>query len=96
MRLWGFVRRHEDAHQKTSAAELLMQDIAICYDRIRCRFQILSDEAVIDDLAPVEFVQFVRALRYSNNQILFKFDLNDGSAGRAVCVWNNQPRLRAA
>ena len=74
-----------------------MQDIAICYDRIRCRFQIMSDEAVIDDLAPVEFVQFVRALRYSTNQILFKFEnQNDGSAGRPICVWNNHPRLRAA
>jgi hypothetical protein len=86
VRLWGFVRRQEDVREKTP--ELLPQDIVIWYDNKRCRFEIVSDQTVVDDLAPVEFVQFVRALQYSTTQILFKFEnRHDGSVGRPVCVW---------
>jgi hypothetical protein len=89
MRLWGFVRRHEDTLDNVAGSELLPQDIEIWYDRKRCRFQVISAQKVIDDLAPVEFVQFVRALRYSSTQILFKFDYHqDGTAGRPVRVWS--------
>lgn len=97
VKLWGFVRRHEDARETAVQSELMPQDIAIWYDKKRSRFEIVADHKVIDDLAPVEFVQFVRALRYSNNQILFKFDNRvDGTAGRPVSVWSSQPRSGAA
>ncbi len=92
VRLWGFVRRQEDVHEKT---ELLTQDIAIWYDKKRGRFQIVSEQKVVDDLAPVEFVQFVRALRFSATQILFKFEnRHDGSVGRPVCVWSQPTTSR--
>lgn len=88
-RLWGFVRRHEDAKDKTIGSELLPQDIALWYDRRHNRFQVVADHKVIDDLAPVEFVQFVRALRFSATQILFKFEnRHDGTAGRPLRVWS--------
>ena len=86
VRLWGFVRRQQDMREPTPA--LLTQDIAIWHDRKRGRFQVVSDEKVVDDLAPIEFVQFVRALRYSAVQKLFKYEnQHDGTAGRAVMVW---------
>lgn len=97
VRLWGFVRRHEDAREKTAASELLTHDIAIWYDEKRCRFQVVSDHKIIDDLAPSEFVQFVRALRYSTTQILFKFEnRHDGTAGRPLCVWSTPQATSAA
>jgi hypothetical protein len=97
VKLWGFVRRHEDTREKAAAFELMPQDIAIWYDKKRNHFEIVSDHKVIDDLAPVEFVQFVRALRYSTTQILFKFENRcDGTAGQPVCVWSTPIRPGAA
>jgi hypothetical protein len=88
-KLWGFVRRHEDIRDKVTAFAMMPQDIAIWYDKKRNRFEIVADHKVIDDLAPVEFVQFVRKLRYSATRILFKFESrSDGTAGRPVCVWS--------
>jgi len=86
--LWGFVRRSDDVQDRVSEVGLLPHDIAIWYDDKRCRFQIASHNKEIDDLAPVEFVQFVRALRFSPSQVLFKIENHhDGSSGRPVCVW---------
>jgi hypothetical protein len=93
VKLWGFVRRHQDVQEKAAGSELLPQDIAIWFDRKRSRFEIVAERKVIDDLAPMEFVQFVRALRYSTTQILFKFEnRSDGTDGRPVCVWSRPTR----
>jgi hypothetical protein len=89
VRLWGYVRRHEDIQDNAAGSELLPQDISLWYDRTHSRFQVISDQKVIDDLAPVEFGQFVRALRFSTTQILFKFEnSHDGTTGRPVRVWS--------
>jgi hypothetical protein len=85
VRLWGFVRRQEDAQEKMSDANLLPQDISLWYDRNDSRFQVISDKKVIDDLAPIEFA---RAMRFSTTQVLFKFEnRHDGSSGRPIRVW---------
>jgi hypothetical protein len=86
-RLWGFVRREEVGREKDPG--LMPDDFAIWYDSKRCRFVIVADKTLIDDLAPVEFVQFVRELRHSTSQSLFKFEnRHDGSAGRPIRVWS--------
>jgi hypothetical protein len=86
-RLWGFIR-----HGKAPRGEdpkLTESDISLWFDQECCRFFILADKVVKDDLAPIEFVQFVRELRHSTTQILFKFETRlDGSVGRPYCVWS--------
>jgi hypothetical protein len=97
VKLWGFVRRHEDVQEKAAGFDLLPQDIAIWFDRKRSRFEIVAARKVIDDLAPMEFVQFVRALRFSTTQILFKFEnRSDVTDGRPVRVWSAALRPSAA
>jgi hypothetical protein len=89
VRLWGFVRRQVDAQETTPGSDLLPQDISLWYDRNDSRFQVISDQKVIDDLAPIEFAQFVRAMRFSTNQVLFKFEnRQDGTSGRPIRVWS--------
>ena len=91
VRLWGFVRRQEDVQEKAPGSDLLPQDISLWYDRNVSRFQVISDKKVLDDLAPIEFAQFVRAMRFSTNQVLFKFEnRQDGSSGRPIRVWSRQ------
>jgi hypothetical protein len=46
----------------------------------------VADEKLMDDLAPIEFIQFIRAFRHSTTQILFKFRY-DGSARQPYMVW---------
>ena len=68
--------------------ELTESDVSLWLDRERYRFLVVVDKVVTDDLAPIEFVQFVRELRHSTTQILFKFETRlDGSVGRPFCVW---------
>jgi hypothetical protein len=68
--------------------DMAPQDIGLWLDERRCRFLIAADKRVIDDLAPVEFAQFVHKLRHSTTQILYKYETRyDGVAGRAYCVW---------
>lgn len=85
-RQWGFIRRMEsgDGNDPASSA----QEVELWLDEEKCRFLIAVDKIVIDDLAPIEFAQFVRALRHSTTQILFKFEIrNDGSV-RPYNVWS--------
>jgi hypothetical protein len=85
-RLWGFVRRGR--MERGEKAELSISDTSLWLDRERCRFLIVAEKVIKDDLAPVEFVQFVRELRHSTSQVLFKFEMrHDGTVGRPFCVW---------
>jgi hypothetical protein len=85
-RLWGFVRRGKVESQK--GVILSESDVSLWLDQQRCRFLVVAEKVVKDDLAPVEFVQFVRELRHSTSQVLFKFEiLHDGKVGRPFCVW---------
>jgi hypothetical protein len=84
-RLWGFIRH---GHAKKDEPKLTETDISLWYHQEHCRFFILADKGVKDVLAPVEFVQFVRELRHSTSQVLFKFEIHlDGSVGRPYCVF---------
>jgi len=91
-RLWGFVRHFDfgDAlkGEDGKSVELAEQDASLWWDGERQRFLIVSENRIIDDLAPLQFIQFVRELRDVTNRILFKFERKqDGSAGRAQRVW---------
>jgi hypothetical protein len=84
-RLWGFIRHGQP---KKEPVKLTESDISLWYHQEHCRFFVLADKGVKDVLAPVEFVQFIRELRHSTSQVLFKFETGlDGSVGRPYCVW---------
>jgi hypothetical protein len=91
-RLWGFVRELEledvlkgDGDKN---ATLLSTDTTLWWDDVRHRFLIATDDKIIDDLSPLQFVQFIRELRDMSNRILFKIERRpDGSAGRPHRVW---------
>ena len=90
-RLWGFVRSNDGGIDEAGGKRLDMtpQDIGLWLDERRCRFLIAANKKVIDDLAPIEFAQFVRKLRHSTTQVLFKYETrHDGTAGRPRCVWS--------
>jgi hypothetical protein len=92
-RLWGFVRHLslEDTlkGEANKDAILAEQDARLLWDVDRHRFLVVSEEAIIDDLSPLQFVQFVRELRDVTSRILFKFERrDDGSTGRAHRVWS--------
>jgi hypothetical protein len=92
-RLWGFVRHLslEDTikGEANKDAVLAEQDAKLLWDVDRHRFLIVSEEAIVDDLSPLQFVQFVRELRDVASRILFKFERrDDGSTGRAHRVWS--------
>jgi hypothetical protein len=92
-RLWGFVRQlsleealNGEASDGTTPSE---PDTSLWWDVERHRFLVVSQDLVIDDLAPLQFVQFVRELRDVTNRILFKYERRqDGSTGRAHRVWS--------
>jgi hypothetical protein len=85
-RLWGFVRHTRDRMERDP--ELKETDVRLWLDGDRCRFLVARNRVVKDDLAPIEFVQFVRELRHSTTQLLFKYETRgDGAVGRPVCVW---------
>jgi hypothetical protein len=91
-RLWGFVRELEleDVLKGDSDknATLLSTDTTLWWDDVSHRFLIATDDKIIDDLSPLQFVQFIRELRDMTNRILFKIERRtDGSAGRAHRVW---------
>jgi hypothetical protein len=91
-RLWGFVRHFDFGEalkgEDTKSVELAEQDASLWWDGERQRFLIVSENRIIDDLAPLQFIQFVRELRDVTSRILFKFERKqDGSAGRAQRVW---------
>jgi hypothetical protein len=92
-RLWGFVRHLSleetlkgEANKSAIPAE---HDAKLLWDVDRHRFLIVSEQAIVDDLSPLQFVQFVRELRDVTSRILFKFERrDDGSTGRAYRVWS--------
>jgi len=92
-RLWGFVRHlslqeilNGDGGKTAAPAE---QDAKLWWDVDRHRFLVVSEDVIIDDLSPLQFVQFVRELRDVTSRILYKFERrNDGSTGRAHRVWS--------
>jgi hypothetical protein len=92
-RPWGFVRHlsleealNGEASDDTAPSE---PDTSLWWDVDRHRFLVASQDLVIDDLAPLQFVQFVRELRDVTNRILFKYERRqDGSTGRAHRVWS--------
>jgi hypothetical protein len=84
--LWGFVRR--TANDKDDAAALRETDIGLWLDEKRYRFVVASGREVKDDLAPMEFIQFIRELKHSRTQTLFKLgNCFDRSPRRATPVW---------
>jgi hypothetical protein len=91
-RLWGFVRHltlgeilNAEASKNAAPTE---NDATLWWDADRHRFLIVSENLIIDDLSPLQFVQFVRELRDVTSRILFKFERRqDGSTGRAYRVW---------
>jgi hypothetical protein len=85
-RLWGFVRR--TANERDDSAALRENDVGLWLDEERCRFMVAAGKAVKDDLAPLEFVQFIRELKHSHSQTLFKVgDSFQRSPTRATPVW---------
>jgi len=64
------------------------QDTKLWFDQARFRFLIATDMAIIDDLSPMEFIQFVREMREVKTKVVFKFETkNDGTNGRARRIW---------
>lgn len=61
-------------------------DIGLWLDEKRCRFLVVADKKLMDDLAPIEFIQFIRAFRHSTTQILYKFRY-DGAGRQSFMVW---------
>jgi hypothetical protein len=91
-RLWGFIRQlslgeifNAEASKNATPTE---NDATLWWDIDRHRFLVVSENLIIDDLSPLQFVQFVRELRDVTSRILFKFERrHDGSAGKARRVW---------
>ena len=85
-RFWGFVRR--TANEKDDSASPRETDVGLWLDETRYRFLVAAGRSVKDDLAPLEFVQFIRELKHSNSQTLFKLGNSfDRSPARATAVW---------
>jgi hypothetical protein len=92
-RLWGFVRELGPgqtldiiASKKAKHAE---SDVGIWWDVERGRFLIAVANKIIDDVSPLQFVQFVRQLRYVTSRILFKCERHcDATIGPASRVWS--------
>jgi hypothetical protein len=85
-RLWGFVRR--TANERDDGASLKETDVALWLDENCYRFLVAAGRSVKDDLAPLEFVQFIRELRHSRSQTLFKLGNSFvRSPPRATVVW---------
>jgi hypothetical protein len=92
-RPWGFVRHLNDG--ETLAAEAsknvkpAQYDATLWWHEERYRFLIAVEKLVIDDLSPLQFVQFVRELRHVTGRVLFKYERrHDGSTGGAYRVWS--------
>jgi hypothetical protein len=90
-RAWGFVRnlQHgESAKKQPRDIKPAEKDVTLWLDEERYRFLVAADRRVVDDLSPIQFVQFVRQLRHVTSQILFKYEREpNGAAGRALRVW---------
>jgi hypothetical protein len=85
--LWGFVRR--TANEKDDSAGLRETDVALWLDETRYRFVVAAGRAVKDDLAPLEFIQFIREFKHSRSQTLFKVGNSfERSPRRATPVWS--------
>ena len=85
-RLWGFVRR--TANERDDSAALRESDVGLWMDEERCRFVVAAGKAIKDDLAPLEFIQFIRELKHSHSQTLFKVgNCFQRSPARATPVW---------
>ena len=90
-RPWGFVRHlavgetlNANAAKNAAPQE---HDATLWWDADQHRFLVVSENWVIDDLLPLQFVQFVRQLRDVTSRILFKFERReDGSTGRAYRI----------
>jgi hypothetical protein len=92
-RIWGFVRNLAvgESLNATAAKNAVPQehDATLWWDADQHRFLVVSENWVIDDLSPLQFVQFVRQLRDVTSRILFKFERReDGSTGRAYRIWS--------
>jgi hypothetical protein len=91
-RLWGFIRQlslgeilNAEGSKNPAPTE---NDATLWWDIDRHRFLVVSEDFIIDDLSPLQFVQFVRELRDVTSRILFKFERrHDGSTGKARRVW---------
>jgi len=87
VRLWGFVRR--TANEKDDSAALRDTDVGLWLDEPRYRFLVAAGQVVKDDLAPLEFIQFIRELKHSHSQTLFKLGNSfERSPRRATPVWS--------
>lgn len=85
-RLWGFVRR--TANEKDDSAAVRETDVALWLDEDCYRFLVAAGRIVKDDLAPLEFIQFIRELKHSRSQTLFKLGSSfDRTPRRATAVW---------
>jgi hypothetical protein len=86
-RLWGFVRR--TANENDNSVGLRDTDVALWLDEESYRFLVAAGRAVKDDLAPMEFIQFIRKLKHSHSQTLFKLGNSfDRTPRRATVVWS--------
>ena len=86
-RLWGFVRR--TANEKDDSASLRETDVGLWLDEQCYRFLVTAGRSVKDNLAPLEFIQFIRELKHSRSQTLFKLGSSfQPSPRRATAVWS--------
>jgi hypothetical protein len=91
-RAWGFVRNLRPGEGTPSELPQDLKpsenDVTLWLDEERFRFLVASGQRVIDDLSPLQFVQFVRELRHVTSRILFKYDRQtSGPPQRAFRVW---------
>jgi hypothetical protein len=91
-RAWGFVRNLRPGQGAPSELPQNLKptenDVTLWLDEERFRFLVASGQRVIDDLSPLQFVQFVRELRHVTSRVLFKYDRQSGGpAQRAFRVW---------
>ena len=89
---WGFVRNLDTGDDLAARAASnhapTERDATLWWDKERSRFLVVMNDRIIDDLAPLQFVQFVRQLRHASSRILFKYERRpDGATGRAARVW---------
>ena len=89
-RAWGFVRNLQIApttREQSREVKPAEKDVTLWLDEERYRFLVATDQRVIDDLSPLQFVQFVRQLRHVTSRILFKYERQPNGSARALRVW---------
>jgi hypothetical protein len=92
-RLWGFIRQLNVGEtldvEASNSVKQAERDVAVWWNVDGGRFLIAAEKKVVDDVSPLQFVQFVRQLRDVTSRILFKYERrSDGTTGCIYRVWS--------